>query len=95
MDYKQHRFHDCFYYFILWCFLSKTSSHDKNVTKIFHLEEELLQLRHGDHVLPKHYSILGFYEGIKFKSLDPPCKHYYKDSYKCTMVAKFVFDLSH
>ncbi|KAF3775077.1 hypothetical protein EJ110_NYTH50209 [Nymphaea thermarum] len=77
----------------MWTFLRQTYSHDKNVSKILQVEEELLKLQQGELELSQYFaSVEAAYE--RLKALRPPCQACYKTHFEQTMVAKFLAGLS-
>ncbi|KAF3776945.1 hypothetical protein EJ110_NYTH45620 [Nymphaea thermarum] len=77
----------------MWTFLRQTYSHDKNVSKILQVEEELLKLQQGELELSQYFaSVKAAYE--RLKALRPPCQACYKTHFEQTMVAKFLAGLS-
>ncbi|KAF3783840.1 hypothetical protein EJ110_NYTH31589 [Nymphaea thermarum] len=77
----------------MWTFLRQTYSHDKNVSKILQVEEELLKLQQGELELSQYFaSVKSAYE--RLKALRPPCQACYKTHFEQTMVAKFLAGLS-
>ncbi|KAF3771616.1 Peroxisome biogenesis protein 1 [Nymphaea thermarum] len=77
----------------MWTFLRQTYSHDKNVSKILQVEEELLKLQQGELELSPYFaSVKAAYE--RLKALRPPCQACYKMHFEQTMVAKFLAGLS-
>ncbi|KAF3780056.1 hypothetical protein EJ110_NYTH40065 [Nymphaea thermarum] len=77
----------------MWDFLRETYSHDKNMSKVFQVEEELYKLQQGDMSLPQYFAVVkATFE--RLKSLRPPCKSCYKTHYEQSMVSKFLVGLS-
>ncbi|KAF3771812.1 hypothetical protein EJ110_NYTH59454 [Nymphaea thermarum] len=77
----------------MWTFLRQTYSHDKNVSKILQVEEELLKLQQGELELSQYFALVkAAYE--RLKALRPPCQACYKTHFEQTMVAKFLAGLS-
>ncbi|KAF3782916.1 hypothetical protein EJ110_NYTH33369 [Nymphaea thermarum] len=77
----------------MWTFLRQTCSHDKNVSKILQVEEELLKLQQGELELSQYFALVkAAYE--RLKALRPPCQACYKTHFEQTMVAKFLAGLS-
>ncbi|KAF3778950.1 hypothetical protein EJ110_NYTH42411 [Nymphaea thermarum] len=77
----------------MWDFLKQTYSNDKNVSKILQVEEELLNLQHGDQSLAQYFaSLKSIHE--RLKALCPPCPTCHKTHGEQSMVAKFLQGLS-
>ncbi|KAF3773602.1 hypothetical protein EJ110_NYTH51875 [Nymphaea thermarum] len=77
----------------MWEFLKQTYSHDKNMSKVLQVEEELLKLQQGDSDLAQYFaSVKSAYE--KLKALSLPCQSCYKSHFEQHMVAKFLAGLS-
>ncbi|KAF3777146.1 hypothetical protein EJ110_NYTH46591 [Nymphaea thermarum] len=77
----------------MWEFLKQTYSHDKNMSKVLQVEEELLKLQQGDTDLARYFaSVKSAYE--RLKALHPPCQSCYKTHFEQHMVAKFLAGLS-
>ncbi|KAF3775973.1 Retrovirus-related Pol polyprotein from transposon TNT 1-94 [Nymphaea thermarum] len=77
----------------MWEFLKQTYSHDKNMSKVLQVEEELLKLQQGDSDLAQYFaSVKSAYE--RLKALRPPCQSCYKTHFEQHMVAKFLAGLS-
>ncbi|KAF3776287.1 hypothetical protein EJ110_NYTH47576 [Nymphaea thermarum] len=73
----------------MWEFLKQTYSHDKNMSKVLQVEEELLKLQQGDSDLAQYFaSVKSAYE--RLKALRPPCQSCYKTHFEQHMVAKFL-----
>ncbi|KAF3776364.1 hypothetical protein EJ110_NYTH48316 [Nymphaea thermarum] len=77
----------------MWDFLKQTYSNDKNVSKILQVEEELLNLQHGDQSLAQYFTSLKSISE-RLKALRPPCRTCYKTHGEQSMVAKFLQGLS-
>ncbi|KAF3785221.1 hypothetical protein EJ110_NYTH28490 [Nymphaea thermarum] len=77
----------------MWEFLKQTYSHDKNMSKVLQVKEELLKLQQGDSDLAQYVaSVKSAYE--RLKALHPPCQSCYKTHFEQHMVAKFLAGLS-
>ncbi|KAF3784837.1 hypothetical protein EJ110_NYTH29574 [Nymphaea thermarum] len=77
----------------MWEFLKQTYSHDKNMSKVLQVEEELLKLQQGDSDLAQYFaSVKSAYE--RLKALRPPCQSCYKTHFEQHMVANLLVGLS-
>ncbi|KAF3778361.1 hypothetical protein EJ110_NYTH32764 [Nymphaea thermarum] len=77
----------------MWEFLKQSYSHDKNMSKVLQVEEELLKLQQCDSDLAQYFaSVKSTYE--RLKALRPPCQSCYKTHFEQHMVAKFLAGLS-